>query len=275
MPRRAAVDLAAHINENVVRGHPADFPVTLKPLYYLTGDNKATEEVPSRLAVVRGDTGQFLSVVSDRYQLVPHQMLLNLVQEATGKLDVGPTPRGIYVDRGGARMRALYKFPALAEAVQGTDAICPCIKIQNTYDTTSRISAHIGAFRFVCTNLAVGGGGVFAGGFMAVHAGEIMLEELAVRLSSYLKDFSRIVETYRRWSEQQLDQERLDQALKALPKRAEERIRLRTAREGAQTVYHAYNTATFYATHELRSARSAFDLLELINQRFQRFFSTN
>ena len=132
-------------------------------------------------------------VVSERYTLVPHQKILDSVEQAIAPLDVGPIPRGVFVDCKGTRMRALFKFPSLAEPVSQDDDICPCLKIQNTYDGTSRILIHIGAFRFVCTNLAVGGGGVFAGGFMSVHAGEIPLDDVSRQLASYLAGFETIV----------------------------------------------------------------------------------
>jgi hypothetical protein len=164
---RQLVDLSAHLNLNVAKGGPADFPVSLKPLHYR--ENGSFTEVPRRLAVVRQDNGVPLAVVSDRYSIVPHRKVLDIAERASQSLDVGPVPRGVYVDRQGARMRAIFKYPTLAQPVLGRDEICPCLMIQNTYDGTSRIAIQIGAFRFVCTNLAVGGGGVFAGGFMAVQ----------------------------------------------------------------------------------------------------------
>ncbi len=124
-------------------------------------------------------------------------------------------------------MRALFKFPALTQPVLkfGRDEICPCIKIQNTYGATSKIMVHIGAFRFVCTNLAVGGGGVFADGFMSIHSGEIPIEKIAQQLESYLANFGSIVETYRAWEDQDIDWGRLDRILKSLPKRAGQQLR--------------------------------------------------
>jgi hypothetical protein len=115
-------------------------------------------------------------------------------------------------------MRAVFKFPVLAQPVTESDPICPCLKIQNTYDGTSRVAIHIGAFRFVCTNLAVGGGGVFAGGFMAVHAGEIPIDKVAEQLGTYLKGFDQIVELYRRWTEQRLASDSVKELLSELPK---------------------------------------------------------
>jgi Domain of unknown function (DUF932) len=267
---RRTVDLASHLNETIERGHPADFPIVLKPLYY--GNDGKYEAVPERFAVVREDNGRAVAVVSDRYRLVPHQRILDAVEEAIRPLDVGPVPRGIYVDRQGARMRAIFKFPALAEPVFYKDDICPCLKIQNTYDGTSRIAIHIGAFRFVCTNLAVGGEGVFAGGFMSIHAGEIPLDEVSKQVSTYLAGFDNIVALYRAWSEQWLEAGVLAKALGEVSKWHATRI-MEAFLHHKPTVYEAYNTATYYATHETRSYRTAFDLLARINRGFQETFA--
>lgn len=268
--QRRVVDLADHINETVERGHPADFPVTTKPVYYSSAEG-AFEVVPHRLAVVREDSAKPLAVVSDRYTLIPHQRILDVVEQAIRPLDVGPVPRGIYVDRQGARMRAIFKFPALAQPVINGDDICPCLKIQNTYDGTSRIAIHIGAFRFVCTNLAVGGGGVFAGGFMSIHAGEIPLEKFTEQASEFLTGFEKIVSVYRCWTETWLQPGAMAKVLEGVSKWHSKQI-LEAFATRKPTVYEAYNAATYYATHQMRSYRTAFDLLERINRGFQKQF---
>lgn len=269
MPREP-IDLTSHLNQDVTRGHPADFPVALRPIYQST-DTSYTE-IPKRHAVVRADTGKVLAVVSDRYTLVPHQRILELVEDAIGPLDVGAVPRGIYVDRQGARMRALFKFPTLAQPVVNDDPLCPCLKIQNTYDGSSRIAIHIGSFRFVCTNLAVGGGGVFAGGFMAVHAGEVPIAEVTKQLANYLEGFDQIVELYRQWAASDAKLEAMDQVLEALPKRLQTTLRAELPPTGRTTVWEAYNRATHFATHQMRSYRTAFDLLGQVNRIFQERF---
>lgn len=268
---RPTVDLSAHINQTIEWGGPAAFPVSLRPIFFNGEDEH--QAIPGRVAVVREDTGQALGVVSNRYKLVPHEDILDIVQEATQKLDVGPIPRGVYVDRNGARMRALFKFPHLSEPISTGDRVCPCLKIQNSYDGTSRITVHLGAFRFVCTNLAVGGGGVFAGGFMAVHTGEIPIDRVAQELGAYLFSFWRIIGTYRHWNEEPLDRRRYEEVLSALPKRPAQEIAAAVPVGSATSVYKAYNAATWHATHRMRSARAAFDLLDRINQAFQGQFA--
>jgi len=267
---RRQVDLNSHINASIVRGNPADFPVTLQPLFHEMADERRL--VPARRAVVRQDTGEAIAVVSDRYTLVPHTSIIDLVEQAIGPLDMGPVPRGIYVDRHGARMRAIFKFPALTTAVQGQDEICPCLQVRNTYDGTARIAVHIGAFRFVCTNLAVGGGGVFAGGFMSVHAGEIPIEKMATQLAEYLTRFDEIVSLYRRWTEQRLEMGLLNSVVERSLKGRPEGLWQQVQEAAPVTVFDAYNVMTNYATHRMRSARTAFDLLERVNACFQGAF---
>jgi len=130
---RTTVDLASYINRTVERGHQADFPVALMPLFRSV--DGSFHEVSHWLAAVREDTSDTLAVVSDRYTLVPHDRILDLVQEAVAPLDVGPVPRNIYVKRYRARMRAVSKFPVLARSVFRNDDICACLKIQNTHNT--------------------------------------------------------------------------------------------------------------------------------------------
>lgn len=270
MPSRRPVDLASHLNTTVTRGNPADFPVTLQPVFLDGPDGH--KPIPARRAIVREDTGQAIAVVSDRYALVPHTRIIDAIEEAVAPLDVGPVPRGVYVDRRGARMQALYKFPALATPVMGGDTICPLLRLQNTYDGTARIALHIGAFRFVCTNLAVGGTGVFAGGFVSIHAGEIPIETVAQQLAEYLTRFDLIVRLYRQWSEQRLSLEALDTVLKYSLKGRFAELREEMLGTVPSNVFDAYNRLTHHATHSMRSARTAFDMLERVNTAFQKAF---
>lgn len=264
---RQPVDLASHLNLTVHHGHPADFPVALVPVE--CGTNGSRRPIPHRLAVVREDTGQPLAVVSDRYTLVPHQTILDAVDASLTTLDVGPVPRGIYVDRGGARLRAVYKFPALSQAIARGDEVCPCLQVRNTYDGTARIGLHIGAFRFVCTNLAVGGGGVFAGGFMAVHAGEIPIDGVAEELATYLRGFDAIAGLYRAWQDAPVSREVLERLFVHDLAGRPDGLQETWLTANPSTVYAAYNAATNFASHQMRSATAAFQLLGRINRAFQ------
>lgn len=169
-------------------------------------------------------------------------------------------------------MRALFKFPGLVQPVCGGDEICPCLQVRNTYDGTARIAVHIGAFRFVCTNLAVGGGGVFAGGFVSVHAGDIPLDQVTEQLRTYLSGFDQIVALYRAWREQPFDHNFLKHLVDGMLNHAAKQIWDGILGQDGPSVYDAYNRATWVATHQMRSARTAFELLGRINGQFQQHF---
>jgi Domain of unknown function (DUF932) len=271
--RNPVIDLNSHINQTKIVGNPADFSLTFTDAMYANPITGAVERVPNRQVVTRADTGQALSVVSDRYALVPHVDVLNTIESAFDGLDVGPVPRGIYMSAGGAQMRAIYKFPALERSLKvnaldrRTDRLCPLIKVTNSLDGSSRISIEIGAFSFVCTNFAVGGSAVFAGGFIAVHAGVIRIEAAGDQLRGFLSRFDAILDLFAYWSEIPAAPENHAKALERLPERYAERLLQK--RSPKSSVFDVYNDATDYCTHQLRSARRALELIGEVNRGFQ------
>lgn len=113
---------------------------------------------------------------------------------------------------------------------------------------------------------------MFAGGFTSVHAGEIPLESVTQQLSGYLAEFDRIVALYRAWRERGFEQDRLTDLVDGMPPRAAKSIWDSVLQLEGPSVYDAYNTATSVATHQMRSARAAFELLARINRGFHQTF---
>lgn len=267
------VDLNSHLNQTKLVGSPADFALKFTNALYTNPLTGIVQSVPGRKVITRADTGLALSVVSDRYALVPHMEVLETIERAFAGLAVGPVPRGIYMERGGAKMRAIYKFPALERSLKvnaldrTTDLLCPVIKVTNSLDGTSKISIEIGCFSFVCTNFAVGGSGVFAGGFLAVHSGTISMDAVGDQLRGFLTGFDRILDLLAHWSQMGLTEGQHKQALAKLPPRYADR--LLDMRSSHSSVFDVYNDATNLCTHQLRSAPRALLLLAEVNRGFQ------
>ena len=262
---RRTVDLNDHLNDTALVGKAPD--VELRKLYLDGG-----QDVPRSRAVVRVDTGEPLAVVSDQYRLVTHNALLALIDGVVDKVGggAGKVPRGIYFEKGGAKLRALYKFPHLARTLEGADALCPLISVANSYDGTTRVAVGIGAFRFVCTNLAIGGGGAFASGFRSLHKGEISFERVKEDLEQYLNQFENVIALYKRFRALPWNEPRYEQVVEPLRKELGERHTKHVLRaDGSATVFDAYNRLTQYATHDTRSAATAFRLLDWVNRTFQ------
>jgi len=170
-------------------------------------------------------------------------------------------------------MRALFKFPALERSIQvnaldrRSDRLCPVIKVTNSLDGSSKISVEVGAFSFVCTNFAVGGSGVFAGGFMAVHAGVIRIDAVGDQLRRFLEQFDAILNLFGFWSTLSAGRAQHETALARLPERYRERLLSKWTSDAS--VFDVYNQATDYCTHQLRSARRSIELLAEVNRGFQ------
>lgn len=98
------------------------------------------------------------------------------------------------------------------------------------------------------------------------------IRKVAEQLGSYLERFDQIVTIYRQWSERRPEAGSLlwlfQKGLKGRPERLGEELMAASP----ATVFDAYNLTTHHATHQMRSARSAFDLLERINLSFQKSF---
>jgi hypothetical protein len=268
---RSTIDLASYITRSVPE-NLACFPIELHPMYFR--GSTGLQEVPERLAIVRTDTDRALAVVPGRCNFVTHQALLSAFHAAVHRLDAGPIQRAIYVDRAGARMRALTTLPGLAESVRERDMVCPCLMVENTYGRCGRILMHIGALRVSCGNLAVRGGGLFAGGFMRIPVGEIPADQLAQQFERCLDLFWRIVRAYRMWVARPLDRQGMHLVLKGLPPAFKTRIWQCINKEEACTLFDAYQAALHVGTHEMDSLRRAFDLIEHINAGMQRVFQS-
>jgi len=265
MKMRQVVDLNQPLRETALVGQAPD--VELRRLYLDGG-----QDVPGSRAVVRVDTGEALAVVSDQYRLVKHNELLALIDGVIDKVggSTSKVPRGVYFEKGGAKLRALYKFPHLTQTLEGTDTLCPLVSVANSYDGTTRVAVGIGAFRFVCTNLAIGGGGAFASGFRSLHKGEISFERVKEDLESYLNQFDHIIKLYRKFLAFPWNQPRYEQVVEPLRKELGERHATHVlGADGKANVFDAYNTLTRYATHDTRSVATAFRLLDWVNRKFQ------
>ena len=262
---RRTIDLNENLDDTALVGKAPD--VELRKLYL-----EGAQEVPSSRAIVQVDTGEPLAVVSDQYRLVKHNELLALIDGVVDKVggDADRVPRGIYFEKGGAKLRALYKFPHLARTLEGTDALCPLVSVANSYDGTTRVSIGIGAFRFVCTNLAIGGGGAFASGFRSLHKGEISFERVKEDLEQYLNQFEHVIALYKRFRALPWNEPHYERVFEPLRKELGERHAQHVLRaNGSATVFDAYNRLTQYATHDTRSAATAFRLLDWVNRKFQ------
>ena len=161
------------------------FPVEKRQVYF-KGAQGYPNPIPGRQAVVRTDTEQALSIVSDEYKLVPYaevvEPLLEAVDKQGGKLverTYGRRASPVRIEGDGKRVWIEATFGGGIEI--GKDLIQPRLVYGNSYDTTSAVRVICGFFQVKCTNagaLMIPGQvrGMGGGSFYAQHHGKWDLE---------------------------------------------------------------------------------------------------
>lgn len=143
------------------------FPVSLQTIRAYNGN-----EIPRMKAVCREDTGQVLSVVSDRYTLVTHSQVMDA---ARGFIDSLGTPEISYgLHKDGTTMMATLTYREHVEDVTVNDKVGLRVYIENSYDASKSVRVYIGALVLSCLNGAVASRNVY--NFRARHMGEVNLQ---------------------------------------------------------------------------------------------------
>lgn len=249
---------------DVGRASDALFDVEERPAFSLNRDGKVTR-LGSRKVLVRTDTDKALEVVSEDYTLVKHQDILDAVQDALGN-SYGKVEHRIHLHGDGQRMNAIFKFKDMAEDIKpgGRDNLIPVIRVGNSYNRMHRAVMELGAFRMVCLNLSVGGGG-FLSGFSSPHIGEIDVSGVGSKMGETMGKFPRLMNTYRRWADtgwSDAGRAAVLDGLEPMGKSHTKTLGQRWDVTPPRTAWDAYNTVTHHATHRTRTVNTAYRLLD-------------
>ena len=98
--------------------------------------------------IVRDDTEQVLSCMSNEYKLVTNQEVFEKSSEVIKEFEGTLTETKIFGN--GARARWRYRFPQTIKV--GEDDMHPEIIMGNSYDGTSQVYMMMGAYRLICSN---------------------------------------------------------------------------------------------------------------------------
>ena len=136
--------MKANINEIM-------FPVKEIPAIWADKENgNILNKNTGHKFIIREDTGQVLSCMTDNYKLITNGQILSkadpVLKEKGAKLT------DVQMFAGGTRTKWTYRLSDTKVKVAKDDYLNPEITIVNSYDGSSEASAHGGAFRLVCSN---------------------------------------------------------------------------------------------------------------------------
>ena len=100
--------------------------------------------------IVREDTNDILSCVTEEYKLVPNQVIIE--SAAPILKDVGAVLTEAQSFGNGSRTSWTWKIPGVKVKVGPKDYVNPTITLKNSYDGTVQLHILAGAFRIICSN---------------------------------------------------------------------------------------------------------------------------
>ena len=139
----------------------ANFTVESKPIIFKSDDFNWSHDslkcldskvIKNKRALVRADTDESLTVVSDSYQVAQHPDAFRTVERiiAGSDLDLTDIKRTIETSHNGARAYARYTFPAHEIETSRGDSATLEMLARNSFDGSWCFHVDIGAIRMAC-----------------------------------------------------------------------------------------------------------------------------
>tara|TARA_R100000664_G_scaffold8968_1_gene14782 strand:- start:9546 stop:10355 length:810 start_codon:yes stop_codon:yes gene_type:complete len=229
------------------------FPVKEVPAYWeTTKKNKgngtsAREMQTSYKFIVRKDTDEVLSCMSNNYQLIKNSDLIEVaspfLEDRCAKL------KECEVFGNGNRTTWKYLIPDIKLEIDKGDFVNPEVIIKNSYDGTSEASIIAGAFRLVCSNGMVIGYTLGKNSIRHtiwnrnIDMGEIIDEVLSSIDTVFQGDFRNLIETEIK------NQSHITKMIELFPQNQTKNIVSKMISSPPKNYWNLLNAATWVTTH--------------------------
>jgi len=222
--------------------------------------------VDGHKALVDMDAERTYAIVSDRYKLIPHQEVVdNLNQICEAFPEYGTPTREVWLSNYGARMKCRWTFPIDFEIKPG-DIVHPTIEAMASFDTTLAQKMLVGGFRLVCSNGMVVG--KILGEYKRKHTEGLNLKRAKNILSSGMASYSEANQLWQSYAEREALMTEVF-AYEVLPFQAEEKAAIereikskgkvlawdeddKTKRKVQINAWEVYNILTAQTSHTVK-----------------------
>jgi hypothetical protein len=252
------------IKARVQANHPnLTFPdVQLEPLWW---GRRPTERIAGRHAIVDQNTDMVYNVCTDLYQPVPHEVVIDLVEQAALSMpEFGKPTFKVELLQAGAKLKVEALFKEIDYEIRKGDTINPKIDVFSSYDLGWKFGGRFGAFRLVCSN-GMTVGKVFSS-FKKRHLTSLDSSELKTSMLSGMSIYSEQTQLWSKWAETNILPEMYENIWEELPFSKAEREKIEALPQAGTgvtvaqllerkdlTVWDFSNSVSQFATHEIRS----------------------
>tara|TARA_R110000823_G_scaffold4918_13_gene19665 strand:+ start:1991 stop:2857 length:867 start_codon:yes stop_codon:yes gene_type:complete len=239
---------------------PLYFPVELMDMQTVGGVT-----APNWKAVTDGRTGDVMHVHTDRYELVPNEVIYNEFDRAIEASSLNQTDMVVKDDisHNGCRAFRQYLFPKHQIEINDNDTVALRIVAFNSYDGTMAFQARSGAYRFVCANTCLIGND-FAN-VRKKHTASFAQDMPAIvaNVTAAAETFIEEAQRFQQWTEITCT---LDQAMNLFENISGSTASLvgqltanlvRVASAGVVTLWDIYNVLTSWSSHDVPVGNNA------------------
>ena len=209
--------------------------------------------------IIREDTGQVLSCMTDEYKLVPNA---NIISAATPilKQHKAVLKEAVVLGEG---QRTVWKWimPEVKIEVAPDDLMHPEIIIKNSYDGSLQVHVLSGAFRLVCEN------GMIIGNTISKHnykhnKNNLNLNKLDEAIEQTIEKTVIIGKEFPALKEKKLNQKHIIQLIELFPSTMSEFITQYLIANKPKNYWDLFNVATYINTHRMNRKYNSTHKLE-------------
>ena len=228
----------------------AMFPVKEIPAIWADQDNgNILKKDTGHKFIVREDTGQVLSCMTDNYKLVKNETIIKYAQPIIEKN--GGKIKEVNLLNSGAKVHMSWHFPKQVVNIGKNDDVTPEIIINNSYNGTVGVNIIAGAFRLVCTNGMIIG--IIAKRYMNKHIkSNVSLDDLEGIIIETMENTKVIFrEEFPLLQETNFKDRHLISFLKLFPIQANEVVTQSLIANRPKTFWDLFNVGTNVLTHNM------------------------
>jgi len=211
---------------------------------------KGIKEETGHKFIVRKDTGDILSCVTNTYKIVTNSSIIDAAQPVLKESGAVLTEAESFSN--GARSTWTWKIPDIKVKVDKKDYLNPTITLKNSYDGSVQLHILAGAFRLICSN------GLVVGTTISNKVNKhsiynLNLDKIEESIKDtvdsiqtiFSKDFPKLVET-------KVKPNHVHNLIKMFPDFTIERLTQYLLAHKVHTYWDLLNAATWVATHVMK-----------------------
>jgi len=257
-----------------------DFPTpVMEPIYFGRFEKKS---VDNRKLMLDRNTGTQYDIVSDDYQLIHHEEVVDMVLKAC-PVEFGKPEFKIKMLLNGARSVVQAQFPDMGDFKVEGSPINPIIRMMNSVNRSTHLVYSYGAEELVCTNGLIRYVEKDKSKFRHI-TGSLNALDLQEQITSDLTGFSTQYLVWQHWAQRQLDKLQVDEIIEKLPFSEAEQAKLLELPlvnhrgetlaayvKAEKATLWTVNSAATQFTRTIKSEHRAFDIESAIGATLEKY----